>query len=177
MLKKLVLLSTVHLALPVFAYAQVSSSDAQSAAVAKTNTSANAASDAELHTTIMNAVMQDPRAASLPPEQLQEMINTLEDAAKTQGIDSQAITETDQTYAPDAAVRSQVDTGNCTGLLRLLCAANSAFGFDGSNPDYTFYLWALAGVCFMLLAIFELRLHRGEWHFLTHNDDGSLKQG
>ena len=177
-----VLLTSIVLLVPVFSFAQVQSApqptpSAVQAAAAVTATQSNtAAADSDLHTTIMNAVMQDPRAATLPPAQLQEMINTLENAAKKQGISAETIRQTSGLQSQDTFAQQPVEAINCEGLMRLSCAANQTFGFDGSNLTYTFYLWVLAGICFMLLAVFELRLHRGEWHFLTHHDDGTLKK-
>jgi len=114
----------------------------------------------DLHNTIQNSVLADPRAANIPPDQLQGLVDALVAEAQAQHM-----TSADILYRPQQAAAGSTFTGGqtqestacATGLQGYLCQFNRVFGFEGNNYEIPIFL--LVTTAFLIAVIWELIVH------------------
>ncbi len=111
------------------------------------------AQQGDLQATIRAAISQDPRAASMSPEQIDSLVGALTQKAQNQGVTYQDIV-----WRPTPITDStqEVVTGFCPPFPQLFCSLNESFGFDGT--DYLIPGW-LATTSLLLILLVALRRH------------------
>ena len=111
----------------------------------------SAQSQSDLQTTILTQVMKDPRASSLPPSQLQAIVNSLTTEAQKQSMTSANIEQTlaaQNTLSGDATETQPVDSCDSN----FLCNVNQIFGFPSDSYSVVF-----GTVLFLLLCLIVVR--------------------
>ena len=107
--------------------------------------------DDDLHVAIWSSVLSDPRTASIPPDQMQALVDSLAAEAEKQNL-----SPADILYRPGgaqvAAVSALPETAeSCdSGILPVFCSFNTAFGFAGSDPTTPIALlasWTIQNIC------------------------------
>lgn len=118
----------------------------------------------EMHATIMAQLLQDPRTANIPPEQLQQLIDALARQA-----DVQKVTIGDLQWQPHpSTISGAADVGmkadtSCASGFSALCVLSEGFGFAGSDPTIPLYFLVTSGLLILILA--RLRRHHELGHF------------
>lgn len=137
-------LAALFCALPLFVHAQ------------------SAPSDAQLQTTIRQAILSDPRTSGLSAAQIDAMVSVLTAEAQKQGITSHDIQ-----WRPETQQATFSDTGtnaaqSCQNIPGFLCALNTAFGFDGSDPTIAIGLGLTSAVMILVIMLmFEMKRRTG----------------
>ncbi|OGG54198.1 hypothetical protein A3H16_02645 [Candidatus Kaiserbacteria bacterium RIFCSPLOWO2_12_FULL_53_8] len=88
-------------------------------------------SSGDLRATIRAELLSDPRTSSLSQAQIEEMVDVLLQEAQKQGVTSHDIQ-----WRPAPSADPAEDSGSavaCGNVPSILCAMNTAFGFDGSD--------------------------------------------
>lgn len=100
---------------------------------------------ADLSETIRAALLKDPRAASMPPAQLNAMVSLLAEQAQSQGMTAQDIA-----YRPNMSGYYlgpvAPPASGCTDISSPLCPLGQALGFDTPNKSVAVGLWATSGL-------------------------------
>ena len=127
-------------------------------------------SDTELRTTIQNSLLADPRTASIPPQLLSALVDSL-----TAQAQAQHMTASDILWKPQsAAIGSTYGTPgnsasatNCpTGWQGYACQFNEMFGFDGSNYEVPIFI--------LIITIFLIAII---WEMIAHHRKKMLRAG
>ncbi len=105
------------------------------------------AEDEDLHTSIRSALLSDPRTASLSAAEIDLMVDTLSEEALKQGITPGAIEWRPYTESPRAEALA------CGALPDFLCALNTAFGFDGSDPTIAIGLGITSAILIVVIGL------------------------
>lgn len=105
------------------------------------------ADDENLHTSIRAALLSDPRTASLSAAEIDLMVDVLSEEAGKQGITQSAIEWRPYTEASPAGASSA-----CGSIPAFLCALNTAFGFDGSDPTIAIGLGITSALLIVIIA-------------------------
>lgn len=116
----------------------------------------------DLRTLIQASVLSDPRAASIPPAQLQGLIDALLSEAQAKNMTSGDILWRPNQSANVSYSQSgdevSAQSGVCaTGWQGYLCNFNRVFGFEGDN--YQIPLFMLFVTAFLIAVIWEMILH------------------
>ena len=110
---------------------------------------AQASSASDLSAAIRAAVLKDPRAASLPPSELNAIVDALTVKAQSQGLTAQAIA-----YVPGSknvvTPAAPGSSGTCTDISSPLCTLGQALGFDNPDKRVPIGLWLTSA---LLIAI------------------------
>jgi hypothetical protein len=136
------LISTLILVAPAFAAAQIPSED--------------------LRTLIQASVLSDPRATSIPPAQLQGLVDALLSEAQAKNMTSGDIlwrpNQSANVSYSQSGDEMSVQSGACAiGWQGYLCNFNKVFGFEGGN--YQIPLFMLFVTAFLLAVVWEMILH------------------
>jgi len=102
----------------------------------------------ELHATIMAALLADPRTGTIPPAQLQALVNALADQAQTQGITAQEIkwrSAVNESFVPVAPQES------CSSAFAAFCPFSEAFGFVGNDATTPAVLFVTAALLLLII--------------------------
>lgn len=114
------------------------------------------AQSSDLQTTIRAALLSDPRTSGLSATQIDAMVEVLAEEAKKRGISSEDIQwrpVSEQTFSDTSGKEVQ----SCGNIPSFLCALNTAFGFNGSDPTIAIGLGVTSA---LLLLIIGLMLER-----------------
>lgn len=114
------------------------------------------AQSSDLRTTIRAALLSDPRTSGLSATQIDAMVEVLAEEAKKRGISSEDIQwrpVSEQTFSDT----SGEEVRSCGNIPSFLCALNTAFGFNGSDPTIAIGLGVTSA---LLLLIIGLMLER-----------------
>lgn len=101
-------------------------------------------SDAHMRAAIRARLMEDPRSSQMSQAEIDATVDALAAGAEKQGMTSDQV-------APASAAPAAPEDCN------ILCAANRAFGFDGSSPIVPVAILAITGLLGFLL--YELKRH------------------
>lgn len=112
---------------------------------------AQTTSASDLSTTVRAALLKDPRAAALPPSELDAMVNALTAKAQAQGMTAQDIAYRPGTIVPSVPVSS----GTCTDISSPLCALGQALGFDSPDKRVPIGLWITSVL--LIVVIWHMR--------------------
>lgn len=118
---------------------------------------AQSAEREQLRATIMAQILQDPRSASIPPEQLQLLVDAL-----SQQADEQEIAVEDILWQPAIAFGASAPEAStqalpaCESPFSFACVVAEAFGFVGNNPTIPLYFLVASGLLILLIT----RMHR-----------------
>jgi|GEM_PF-1383213 len=118
------------------------------------------ASDDDLRNTIQNSVLSDPRAANIPPAQLQGLIDSLVAQAQAQHMTSADILQRPQQAATGSTFNGSQSQQGATcpaGWQGYLCNFNQIFGFEGNNYEIPIFL--LVTTAFLIAVVWEMILH------------------
>lgn len=112
----------------------------------------------DLQTSIRAALLSDPRTAALSSAEIDAMVDILTEEAEKQGMTSRDIewrpdTQSTFTTTSDASA-------SCGGIPSFLCALNTAFGFDGSDPTIAIGLGITSAILIVLLGLMLERSRR-----------------
>lgn len=121
----------------------------------------------EMHAAIMTQLLRDPRAAQMPPEELQKLVDALAKQASVQEIAPTDIMLQQAAYtgATDAGA-SETAPGECDGGFSGACMMSEALGFVGENPMLPLYFLVTSGL--LILLIVRMKKHH---HAMGHFDD------
>ena len=111
----------------------------------------------ELHATIMAALLSDPRTATVPPAQLQALVNALSEQAASQGLLPQEIKWQVAAAAETFGQNGASQGGQCGGLFPSLCAFSEAFGFTGADASTPIILFVTSVL--LLFLLYEIIKH------------------
>lgn len=116
----------------------------------------------DLRNLIQGSVLSDPRTATIPPAQLQGLIDALLAEAQAKNMDSGDILWRPEQTANVSYSQSedQVTTqtpGCALGWQGYLCNFNRVFGFEGGN--YQIPLFMLFVSAFLIAVVWEMILH------------------
>lgn len=112
---------------------------------------------ADLQTSVRNALLRDPRTASLSASQVDAMVQVLVDEAASRGITSYDIDWQPRRETTFVATEPVVA---CGGIPAPLCALNTAFGFDGSDPTIAIGLGITSGILLVIIGLMLWRTRR-----------------
>ena len=125
----------------------------------------------QLRATIMAQIIQDPRSASIPPEQLQLLVDALSQEATEQEIAVEDILWQPAIVFGAAASEAPISSAPaCESPVSFACVVAEAFGFVGDNPTVPLYLLVASGL--LILLITRMRRHH---HELGHFDEQAQK--
>lgn len=105
-----------------------------------------------LQTTIRQALLGDPRTAGLSAAQIDAMVAVLAQEAQKRGISSSDIQwrpQSGQTFS-DTSVG---DLQSCKNIPSFLCAFNTAFGFNGSDPTIAIGLGITSAILLLIIGL------------------------
>jgi hypothetical protein len=114
-----------------------------------------AAGSADLSATIRAAILKDPRARSLSPDQINTIVNALTSQAKSSGLSAQSIA-----WRPGELPTSGESLLICTNEPQSLCAFERMFGIsnpDAATPVIGLVLLTLVVIVGIVLALFHPR--------------------
>jgi hypothetical protein len=120
----------------------------------------------EMKSAVMTQILRDPRAAQIPPEQLQALVNALAQKAEAQKVPAidvmwQPATYTGEPVAPQDALMP----GDCDYGFMSTCSISEALGFAGDDA-LVIPLVLLAGSGLLILLIVRMKKHHHEMgHF------------
>jgi len=104
----------------------------------------------ELETTIRQLLLNDPRAASLPQSQFDEMVSALTAAAAAKGL-----TAAEVSWHPvpisNLTATAAAGTPTVCSQYALLCRFSSAFGFSGSDLTIPVSLGIASAILLILI--------------------------
>lgn len=126
--------------------------------------SAQTTAPAEVRATIMAQLLEDPRTADVPPDQLQQLVDALAAQAEVQGVDTADLTWQPRPTFAEPAAEPAVPGGACDGGFSALCVLTEAFGFVGDNPTVPLYLLVTSGLLVLLIVRMK-RHHHAMGHF------------
>lgn len=136
----------------------------------------HADTQADVRAAIMTEVLNDPRVADIPPEQLNALIDALAAQAEVQSV-----TAADILWHPDdykrASLATQANVGyftQCEQDFMILCPFNTAFGFAGTESNIPAWLLVLSAVLLLLLP--RLRAHHEGAGLSNNVGAGTVKQ-
>lgn len=109
------------------------------------------AQSADLQTTIRQALLSDPRTASLSAVQIDAMVQILVEEAERRGISSQDINWRPQQY--DTFAEGDGVASSCGNIPSFLCSLNQAFGFDGSDPTIAIGLGITSALLIVIIGL------------------------
>ena len=120
--------------------------------------------DADMESAVRSVLAADPRAAALPPAQLNAMVQALSKSAESKGLQASDIhlPPAESTIAGAGSGQGSTVCGAQTPTF--LCALATAFGLDGSNA---IPLW-LGGTAALLILLIGTLL---EIHHLEHKKE------
>lgn len=136
-----IVILTFLLAVPLYLYAQVNTSGPN-----------------DFSATIKSALLSDPRARSLSPDQLSALVYALMQQATAQGM-----TRHDILWRPVLAhtiTLGEPAVADTCGIPAPLCALNRSLGFSGSDLTIPVSLGVLAAIILALLAGYLELQHR-----------------
>lgn len=140
-------------------------------AVGPSSVVAQSAEREQLRATIMAQIIQDPRSASIPPEQLQLLVDALSQEATEQEIAVEDILWQPAIVFGAAASEAPISSAPaCESPVSFACVVAEAFGFVGDNPTVPLYLLVASGL--LILLITRMRRHH---HELGHFDEQAQK--
>ena len=116
-----------------------------------------------MESAIRSVLAADPRAAALPPDQLNSMVQALSKSASAKGLQPSDI-HLPPTSNTMGATNGQGAASCDASTPSFICTLTNAFGFDGSN---TIPLW-LGGASALLILIIGTML---EIHHLEHKKE------
>ena len=128
--KKVILGALLGLALPMLAGAQAAQDD--------------------LHAAIWASLLRDPRTASIPPEEMQALVDQLAVEAQAQHMSAADILahhEESAAFAATSASEPECDTG----IKGYLCAVNKSFGFGGDDMLIPALLFGSSGLLALII--------------------------
>jgi len=108
--------------------------------------------ETDLRTSIRAALLSDPRTEKLSAAEMDAMVEILSAEAEKQGITSSDIQwrpQAESTFTNTAADES-VSCGNIPGFL---CALNTAFGFNGSDPTIAIGLGITSAILIVIIGL------------------------
>lgn len=119
--------------------------------------SAQVAQD-DLRNAIQASVLSDPRAQTIPPEQLKELVDALAVQAQEQNMTaSDILWRPQQTGLVEEVSVKPVEVGCAQGWQGYLCQFNKAFGFVGGNYEVPLFLLVVSGL--LIAVVWELIVH------------------
>jgi hypothetical protein len=128
---------------------------------------AQAAAPADLSSTIRTAILSDPRASKLTPEQLDQLVGALSTEAQSKGMTADSLMwhpkPKEIATAPYTMSAADTDPYACGSMPGVLCAMSAAFGFTGSSYIFPIILGVLALIMILVLIIF-IEHHRHQKH-------------
>ena len=107
----------------------------------------------DLQTTIRAALLTDPRTASLSAPQIDAMVQVLVQEAEKRGVSAHDINWRPQNQNTFVAYAAAVET--CGSIPSILCAFNSAFGLDGSDPTIPIGLGITSAIMILIIALMQ----------------------
>lgn len=112
----------------------------------------------ELRSAIQASVLSDPRAQTIPPEQLKELVDALAAQAQEQNMTAADILWRPQQTGLVADTSVKPVQADCTqGWQGYLCQFNKAFGFVGGNYEVPLFLLVISGL--LIAVVWELIVH------------------
>lgn len=111
----------------------------------------------QMHATIMAALLSDPRTSSVPPAQLQALVNVLAEEASTQGLNAQDIKWQTAAVAASFGDAREQKQAQCMGIFPGLCPFSDAFGFTGNDAAVPLILFGTSGL--LLFLLYEIIRH------------------
>ncbi len=108
----------------------------------------NDATNSELRAAVETLLLADPRAASLPQQEFDEMVSALVAAAEKKGLTASEISWRPQPVSSYSQSASVGEIQACADNS-ILCMINEAFGFTG--PDISIPMWF--GICSAILLL------------------------
>lgn len=119
----------------------------------------------ELRAVIRAAILKDSRSASLPPAQIETMVDALTARAQTQGVTPAAIAfragSVDDTVVLPSHTTTQ-QTVVCADISSPLCALGYAVGFNNPDKSVPIGLWITSGI--LTIVIWRMQKMRLEGH-------------
>lgn len=127
----------------------------------------------DLRATIREALLADPRSASLSGSEVERMVTALSEQAEKQGM-----TPYDITWRPESTEGSGAwDPSACTNPSGFLCALSTAFGFTGPDGIVAAGLGLLAAaLLFVVGSLIEIHRKRRTLAARPTSPAGSLYQ-
>ncbi len=110
------------------------------------------AQSSDLQTTIRAALLSDPRTSGLTATQIDAMVSVLTQEAQKRGLSSHDIQwrpQAQQTFSDVSGEGSQ----SCGNTPSFLCALNTAFGFNGSDPTIALGLGATSAILLLIIGL------------------------
>ncbi len=128
-------------------------------------TSAQSGTPEEMRATIMAQLLEDPRTADVPPDQLAQLVDALAAQAQEQEVSTADLTWQPRptTLGAPAADSTSYDSV-CSGGFSALCMMSEALGFIGDNPTVPLYFLVTSGVLVLLIVRMK-RHHHAMGHF------------
>ena len=113
----------------------------------------------ELHAAIWASLLSDPRTATIPPAEMQQLVDALADKAKAQNMSAADIlTQQNTIEGTNLQTGSLAQQPACTqGIMGYLCHFNQVFGFSGTNYAIPLMLLITSGL--LIVIIWEMILH------------------
>lgn len=107
--------------------------------------------DAGLQTAIRQALLTDPRTAALSAAQIDAMVLILAGEAQKRGLSARDIEWHPQTYG--ASAEGDASAQSCGSIPGFLCALNTAFGFEGSDPTIAMGLGITSALLILIIGL------------------------
>ena len=160
--------------LMVHAQSKAATSQVASRVLVSTSTTSGTAqtlsqSEADMEAAIRSVIVSDPRAAALPPDQLNTMVKALAQSAEAKGLHPSDIQIPRSSSTLGGGANGNGSVACPVGTPSFLCALETAFGFDGGN---LIPLW-LGGTSALLVLIIGTLL---EIHHLEHRKQMEAEQ-
>lgn len=128
---------------------------------AEDSVSATATVSAELRATIMSAVTSDPRADSLTPDQLNNLVDILAQSAAESNVQPREISIGTIKESPYSNGGEAVA---CGVFPAWLCVASESLGFIGNDPSWPLLLGVLALVLLLIGVLIKIHHKRTGVH-------------
>lgn len=119
----------------------------------------------EMKAAVMAQLLHDPRTAQLPPEQLQQLVDSLAQQAQAQNISLEDLRFQPGGFATPAAADTPAPQPVCAGDF-FGCGMSYALGFIGDNPTLPLYFLVTSGLLILLIVRMK-RHHHAMGHFDT----------
>lgn len=117
---------------------------------------------------VMTQILRDPRAAEIPPEQLQALVNALAQKAESQKVPAADVMFQPATYTGEPVpAQDALLPGDCDYGFMSTCSISEALGFVGEDV-LLIPLALLAGSGLLILLIVRMKKHH---HESGHFDD------
>ncbi len=120
----------------------------------------------EMHAAIMTQLLHDPRAAQMPPEELQKLVDALAQKATAQDVAPTDIMLQQAAYTGATETVAESVPSDCDGGFSGSCMMSEALGFIGENPTLPLYFLVTSGL--LILLIVRMKKHH---HAMGHFDD------